>query len=789
MGTLKTLGAFYGVGRYLQLPVGATRRGVGILGAAAAIAVAYFLTARLGLALLSAPSDVAVFWPASGIAAGILIISGRRARLALVIGVVVGTIAANILSDRSLLTSIFKGFCNAGEAVLLAWLVERWFGVFTFGDPRRVMGFLAAASLAIATSAVGGAATMTLLHTAAPFWEVWRTWFLSGGVGVLVVSPLLIGLAQSWRQRPSKGEMIEGVTVVGLLGLVTVYIVNCPTSSWVSFCLGAFVLPPLLWLAARCQPAFAFAGAFVVSIIAIWATIFGIGHFGDAAIPIDERTIGVQATVMMVTIYTLVLTALLTERRSREERLHRLLGALPAAIYTTDKAGRVTYCNPAAVELWGASPEPGKDKWSDLCRLRYPDGSVMPLDDYPAQICLTQGRAVRDREAILERPDGTRVPIIPCPAPLLDEQGAVAGFVSMKLDISERKRAELALAERNLQLSLAGKAALVGSFAYDVDTDKIQMSEGYAAIHGFPDGTTEIKRSDWLAGVHPEDRVRVEELRSRVFRHRWDEYSADYRIVCSSGEARWIEARCFVSYYGDGRPQRVVGVNIDATERKRTEEHQHTLLAELDHRVKNVLATVSAIITQAQKTDSSLADFVIALDARIKSLGRTHELLSHSRWHGVSLEEIVRRELAPYTAGNVAIGGTRTTLKADAAQALAMVLHELATNAAKYGAFSKQGGQLSLRWRWLRNGSHGRLVIEWQELGGPPVLAPSQSGYGTSIVRELIPFELGGTVDLDFAPDGLRCRLEIPADWCAPSGPTGQIELIAQEMASLKIGV
>jgi two-component system, chemotaxis family, CheB/CheR fusion protein len=497
----------------------------------------------------------------------------------------------------------------------------------------------------------------------------------------------------------------------------------------------------------------------------------GIGHFGDAAIPIAERVKGAQAAVMMVTIYTLILVALLTERRSKEERLERLLGALPAAVYTTDKTGRITYCNPAAVELWGARPEPGKDKWSDLCRLRYPDSSVMPLDDYPAQICLTQGRPVRDREAILERPDGTRVPIIPCPAPLFDEQGAVDGFVSMKLDISERKRAELALAERDRQLSLAGKAALVGSFAFDVGADRIQISAGYAAIHGFPDGTTEIERSDWQAGVHPEDRVRVEELRRRAFRHRWEEYSAEYRIVHTGGEVRWIESRYFIAYSNDGNPQRVVGVNIDATERKRVEEHQRTLLAELDHRVKNVLATVSAIITQTPKANGSLTDFVTGLDDRIKSLGRTHELLSHSHWHGVSLEEIVRRELAPYTAGNTAIAGPRVTLKAEAAQAVAMVLHELATNAAKHGAFSKRGGQLSLRWRWLTNGSKGRLAIEWQESGGAPVLAPTQSGYGTSIVRELIPFELGGTVDLDFASDGLRCRLEIPSNGVRRTGP------------------
>jgi two-component sensor histidine kinase len=217
----------------------------------------------------------------------------------------------------------------------------------------------------------------------------------------------------------------------------------------------------------------------------------------------------------------------------------------------------------------------------------------------------------------------------------------------------------------------------------------------------------------------------------------------------------------------------VVGVDIDATERKRVEEHQRTLHAELDHRVKNVLATVSAIIVQTSKTDTSLSEFVAVLDERIKSLARTHELLSHSAWHGVPLEEIARRELAPYVADNAEIGGPRVTLKAEAAQAVGMVLHELATNAAKHGAFSARDGRLSLRWRWLRNGSLGSLAIDWQESGGPPVREPSEFGYGTSIVRELIPFELGGTADLRFAAGGLQCRLEIPANWVRRTGRPG----------------
>jgi two-component sensor histidine kinase len=148
-------------------------------------------------------------------------------------------------------------------------------------------------------------------------------------------------------------------------------------------------------------------------------------------------------------------------------------------------------------------------------------------------------------------------------------------------------------------------------------------------------------------------------------------------------------------------------------------------------------------------------------------LARTHELLSESKWRSVPLVEVIRRELAPYGVRNTAIDGPDVTLKAGAAEPVAMVFHELTTNAAKYGAFSSGTGRVSVRWRWLRNGSPDRLVIDWQEIDGPPVRNPSRSGYGTSIIRDLIPFELGGAVELSFAPSGTKCRLEIPGEWAS----------------------
>jgi integral membrane sensor domain MASE1 len=174
---LKAAASTHGIVRYLLSSVTKAKGWICALVAASAVAVVYFLAARLGLTLLSTPSDVAVFWPASGTAAGILILSGRRALLAVVVGVIAGTVAANVIGDRSLLTSLCKGFCNAGEAVLVAWSLERWFGpAFSFADLRHVLGFLTVAVVAAAASAIGGAVTITLLHAKAPFWDVWRVW-------------------------------------------------------------------------------------------------------------------------------------------------------------------------------------------------------------------------------------------------------------------------------------------------------------------------------------------------------------------------------------------------------------------------------------------------------------------------------------------------------------------------------------------------------------------------------------------------------------------------------------
>lgn len=357
-----------------------------------------------------------------------------------------------------------------------------------------------------------------------------------------------------------------------------------------------------------------------------------------------------------------------------------------------------------------------------------------------------------------------------------DATGRLLRIKGLTRNISDRKRAEDALAERNTQLSLAGKAALVGSYSYAIETDEMHVSEGYAALHGLPEGTLMTTRSEWLSRAHPEDRQRVADVRKQALRKRISEYDIEYRIVRPDNTLRWIESRSIIFYNKQGIPQRVVGISIDVTERKRTEERQRVLVAELDHRVKNLLSTISAIAAHTMDASSSMQQFVAALDGRIRSMALTHELLSGHRWQGIPLAQLLRRELAPYvTKSNTDIKGPDVLLSAEAGQTIAMVVHELTTNAAKYGALSRREGHVLIRWHSPLNGhASEQLTIDWKEIGGPPVDGQGKSSYGSSVITDLVPYELGGTADLVFAPEGVRCRLNVPGEWLRTGRQPGQ---------------
>ena len=244
--------------------------------------------------------------------------------------------------------------------------------------------------------------------------------------------------------------------------------------------------------------------------------------------------------------------------------------------------------------------------------------------------------------------------------------------------------------------------------------------------------------------------------------------STQYEVeaVTKVGVRRVLEVNSKLIADATGKPVSIHAIARDITERKeakRAEAH----IAELDHRVKNVLATMIAVSQRTREGHTSMDEFVSAFDGRIRSMADAHALLSSGRWQGVKLAHLVRQELAPCAAPlNAMVEGPDIVLAADAAQPVAFVLHELVTNAAKYGALSIPKGHVSVQWHQRANGRvQGALVLDWKETGGPRVPASISPGYGTSIVKDLIPYELGGVVDLVFAAEGVRCRFEIPLKW------------------------
>jgi integral membrane sensor domain MASE1 len=292
----------------------------GAVGVAVAVGVAYFIAAQLSLAFLTKPDGVAVFWPAAGVSSGVLIALGRDTRLPIAGGVMVATLIANLMGDRNVWSATVFALCNAGEALLTAWLIERYFGSgFILGRLRNVLGLLAATVVATATSGIGGTMAFKLFHNStAPLWTTWGHWFASDAIGIITVAPLMIGFASARRKPPPPNEIIEGIVAVLVLAVINAITVLLPPESWEPALPPALLFPFLLWIAARCQPIFAAAAVFIVSLTIVWTITFGIGHFGDTALPIDDRILEARTAILGIALEAYVLAALFAERRHHE---------------------------------------------------------------------------------------------------------------------------------------------------------------------------------------------------------------------------------------------------------------------------------------------------------------------------------------------------------------------------------------------------------------------------------------------------------------------------------------
>ncbi|WNH52781.1 HWE histidine kinase domain-containing protein [Stenotrophomonas oahuensis] len=213
----------------------------------------------------------------------------------------------------------------------------------------------------------------------------------------------------------------------------------------------------------------------------------------------------------------------------------------------------------------------------------------------------------------------------------------------------------------------------------------------------------------------------------------------------------------------DGQVEAIAGSTRDVTERKRHEQHQQLLINELNHRVKNTLATVQSIARQTLRSAAGLEDANAKIEERLVALASAHDILTRENWHSADIRDLAQSTMDAYgTPGQFQLAGDSCRLDPRRALALAMALHELGTNAAKYGALSSREGRVCLQWSSTDLDGDPRIEVVWQEYGGPAVHEPAQRGFGSRLLERGLKHDLGGGVELAFAPDGVRCHLWMP---------------------------
>jgi PAS domain S-box-containing protein len=319
----------------------------------------------------------------------------------------------------------------------------------------------------------------------------------------------------------------------------------------------------------------------------------------------------------------------------------------------------------------------------------------------------------------------------------------------------ETSTARLVESERRRSLAIA--AGKMGSWDWDWVNGDWMWDAGQYRIFGVDPKSFEVTSDNVQALLHPDD---VDSLRKVIahFEKGGRSYETEFRIMRPDGDERWCVGTAAATLDKGGCVVRLSGVTIDITERKRAEERQNLLAREVDHRAKNALALAQSIVRLTRA--SEVKDYVQAVEGRISALARVHTILSLSNWQGAEISRLVEEEIAPYSTGEQIElhGRDELQLQPATAQTLALVLHELVTNSAKYGALSTLTGRLKIKWD-VRSDT---LVIIWEERGGPPVEKPLSRGFGTRSVIASIETQLGGTAEFDWLNEGLTCRLSVP---------------------------
>lgn len=389
-------------------------------------------------------------------------------------------------------------------------------------------------------------------------------------------------------------------------------------------------------------------------------------------------------------------------------------------------------------------------------------------DDYPrtsAQAARALDPDLRDRspyEYRIVRPNG-ELRWVTAVGEAIFERGAdgrlqATGYVGTLVDVTARKLASDSVRESEQKLQMALRAGRMAAWRITPD-GAIEPSPHLNRLIGLPLDARPVMedlRPHYLPGEFERIAEAATSARDRGERH----FEVEYRYRRADGEVRWFNTRAEALVDDAGEPAGIIGIAMDVTEKKLSEERMRFLMREVDHRANNLLAVVESIIALSRGVgEQELRD---VLRGRVHALARTHQLLADSRWAGADLRRLASEELAPFALGEadprVQLDGPELLLTPSNAQAVAMVLHELSTNAAKYGALSCEQGQVAVTWSLEPAGTR----IRWTETGGPPVAKPTRRGFGASVIERALEGPAAGSVRIDWRSEGVVCELLLP---------------------------
>jgi PAS domain S-box-containing protein len=339
----------------------------------------------------------------------------------------------------------------------------------------------------------------------------------------------------------------------------------------------------------------------------------------------------------------------------------------------------------------------------------------------------------------------------------------------------ERKTAELSEANRSLRESEARyrtalAAGRMGTWETDLVNRTRRWTEEGMALFGIslPDGRGHVGGPDdeYQNALHPDDRHLMHKFHEEA--HKQDFFTSEYRTVHPDGTTLWLRGRGQVIARGpDGKAQRMVSIVTDVTDRKAAEDHIQFLMHEISHRSKNLLMVIQSIARRTARTAGSMEEFERRFERRLQGLAASHDVLVSKNWQGAPLADLVRQQLVAFAeiqGSRIELVGPDVVVTAEAAQALGLAIHELATNAIKYGALSMPAGKVSVSWTFDGDAGAARpLLLNWVEQGGPQVTPPQRKGFGHVVIGEMVERSLGAKVAMEFAAEGLNWSASIPA--------------------------